>query len=216
MHWCAWDELCKPTTLGGMGFRHLFAFNLAMLAKQGWRIIQNPNSLVERLLKAIYFPHYSFWEAEIGTSPSYEWISIVQGRDILEAGIRKHIGNGNQTDIWKEPWVPEWIITIPVSVHNYEDQWIWGEDRKGRFSVKLAYHVARRQIQNEDDDEPNPSARLWKHLWKAPVPGKVKICVWKATSNILPKRNRLSQRGIDIDTVCPLCDEEVESPLHAL
>ena len=35
MHWRAWDELCRPKKDGGMGFRHLFAFNLAMLAKQG-------------------------------------------------------------------------------------------------------------------------------------------------------------------------------------
>lgn len=35
MHWRDWDTLCKPKAMGGMGFRHLFAFNLAMLAKQG-------------------------------------------------------------------------------------------------------------------------------------------------------------------------------------
>ncbi|KAL6208608.1 hypothetical protein ACLB2K_019557 [Fragaria x ananassa] len=51
---------------------------------------------------------------------------------------------------------------------------------------------------------------------KAKVPGKVKVCAWKAASNILPTRSRLSERAVDIDTQCPFCEEEVESPIHAL
>ncbi|KAL6218275.1 hypothetical protein ACLB2K_011490 [Fragaria x ananassa] len=45
---------------------------------------------------------------------------------------------------------------------------------------------------------------------------KVKVCAWKAASNILPTRSRLSERGVYIDTQCPFCEEEVESPIHTL
>ena len=47
---------------GGMGFRNLQAFNLAMLAKQAWRILANPTSLVARIYtRQGIFPTVTFW-----------------------------------------------------------------------------------------------------------------------------------------------------------
>jgi len=34
-NWLSWDKLTMRKEYGGMGFRHVFAFNLAMLEKQG-------------------------------------------------------------------------------------------------------------------------------------------------------------------------------------
>ena len=46
MAWLSWDKLCEPKECGGMGFKELKYFNLALLAKQGWRLQTGHNSLL--------------------------------------------------------------------------------------------------------------------------------------------------------------------------
>lgn len=80
--------LCVPKEHGGLGFRDLHAFNLALLAKQGWRILENPSSLIAPIYKARYFPQSSFWEAQDPVFPSYSWCNIWATRDLLLQGMR--------------------------------------------------------------------------------------------------------------------------------
>jgi hypothetical protein len=91
---------------GGMGFRDLQHFNLALLAKQGWRLISNPKSLLFRVLKSKYFPRCPFMEAVIKPGASAAWRGIIAGRAILEKGLRWSVGNGSQIRIWEDRWIP--------------------------------------------------------------------------------------------------------------
>lgn len=56
---------------GWYGVQTYESFNKTLLAKQLWRIISNPNSLVARVLKARYFKHQDIMKASLGSNPSY-------------------------------------------------------------------------------------------------------------------------------------------------
>ncbi|XP_075663437.1 putative mitochondrial protein AtMg00310 [Castanea sativa] len=77
MAWVSWERMCLPKDQGGMGFKDLEKFNLALLATQGWRLQTNSSSLFYRVYKAKYFPGCEFMDAEMGKNPSYGWRSIM-------------------------------------------------------------------------------------------------------------------------------------------
>lgn len=54
IRWKKWQDLCLPKQFGGLGFRRIREFNLAMLGKQAWRLIQHPDSMVSKIFKAKY------------------------------------------------------------------------------------------------------------------------------------------------------------------
>jgi hypothetical protein len=65
MHWLSWDKIAKPQIRGGMGFRDLQLFHLALLGKQGWRLITAPNSLCAQVLSSWYYPNGGLHSMEI-------------------------------------------------------------------------------------------------------------------------------------------------------
>jgi hypothetical protein len=71
-----------------------------MLAKQGWRLIHNPESLVALILKEKYYPTVGFQNAQLGSNPSFAWRSIVNAKDVLEWGLMWRVGNGEDIQIW--------------------------------------------------------------------------------------------------------------------
>ena len=105
MAWVSWKK-CKSKLYGDMGFRNLQAFNLALLAKQGWQILTHPNSLVAQVYKAKYFTNDDILSSNIGSNPSYAWRSIHNSLQVLKEGTRWRVGNGKRIHIWEDRWLP--------------------------------------------------------------------------------------------------------------
>ena len=106
IHWQEWWKLCMPKGSGGMGFRDLQAFNLAMLAKQVWRLLCEPNSLCVRVLRARYYPNGKLLKAKMKAGSSYTWQSILAGLECFKLGYIWRVGDGTQINIWEDNWIP--------------------------------------------------------------------------------------------------------------
>ncbi|KAH9800272.1 hypothetical protein KPL71_000599 [Citrus sinensis] len=99
---------------GGIGFKDISSFNHALVAKQGWRLLQYPDSLVAQVLKARYYRHTDFMEAKVGSNPSFIWRSILWGREILQQGTRLRVGRGDKIQIMASNWIPRPTSFRPI------------------------------------------------------------------------------------------------------
>ncbi|XP_050222666.1 uncharacterized protein LOC126672755 [Mercurialis annua] len=254
--WASWDKLCKPKKFGGIGFRKIHDFNVAMLSRQAWRLLINGDSLMSRVFKAKYFPKTSFLGAKLGSNPSFVWRSIFATQKVMRRGVRVRIGDGKSTNIWQDPWLidkssgfilsdhrpnlndskvwqlfkeetREWdleilrdlfveedqvrILSVPISVRNLKDSWIWVLDEKNRFSVRSVYRSLRGEFA---DDELQESPFCWNRLWNLNIPLHVRNFIWRLVSGYLPSVDALASKRVFINGQCQVCNSMNETASH--
>jgi len=118
IHWIGGKKLTLPKSLGGFGFKDLQCFNQALLAKQAWRLFSDSKSLFSQIFKSRYFMNTDFLNARQGTRPSYAWRSILYGRELLNGGLKRLIGNGEQTNVWIDKWLFDGHSRRPMNLHS--------------------------------------------------------------------------------------------------
>lgn len=92
--------------VGGLEFQNILVFNKTLLAKQLWRLMQQPNSLVCPILKHKYFQHGSDLETKVGFKHSFIWRSLLASLDQLKDGLYWRLGKGQKVHIWRDKWLP--------------------------------------------------------------------------------------------------------------
>lgn len=175
--------MCKEKEEGGLGFRELSTFNRALLAKQIWRIISRPDSLVAQVFKARYFRNIDIMQAPLGSNPSFVWRSLCWGREVIEQGLGWRIGNGNSILASSRHWFSKWGLNMQSTCRE-NDQKVaayllpnrqWNEDLIRRdflpFEAEEILTTLMEPHLNEDIRywRPNPSGiytvksgyRLW-------------------------------------------------------
>lgn len=103
---------------GGLGFHDISRFNQALLCKQAWRILYQPQSLLSRILEHCYFRNSGFLNCGVGTRPSYTWRSIIHSRKLLKWGLVKAIDDGRDTNVWCENWIMDGVPRPPLSLND--------------------------------------------------------------------------------------------------
>jgi hypothetical protein len=89
-----------------MGFRDFHSFNLAMLAKQIWRLISDHDLLCARVFKAKYYPNYDILSAGPKAGSLFTWQSLVVAIPMFKRGYIWRVGSGERINIYTDPWIP--------------------------------------------------------------------------------------------------------------
>ncbi|KAA3455882.1 reverse transcriptase [Gossypium australe] len=255
MHWCNWKALSVSKEGGGMGFRDLNSFNVALLAKQGWRLLRYPNFLLARTLKAKYYKDSDFLQSALGNLPSLTWKSVWMAKGLLLQGMCWRIGDGMKISIWKDKWISgkavingqnpsmfsgiekvadlidsntrkwneelvrhtftgsdaEKILCIPLSRFPHEDFVIWCEEPTGEFSVRSGHRLLAQNGQTQIQDN---FIKFYRRLWGLDLPAKIKITVWRGSSNYLPNYSNLYYKRLMGAVNCRRCNMEEETREH--
>ena len=86
-----------------MGFKKLHEFNLALLGKQGRRLVNDSESLVARIFKGKYYHDAQFLQAKLGNSPSYVWRRILKDQELVKNGLNIRVGDGATISVFNDP-----------------------------------------------------------------------------------------------------------------
>ncbi|XP_042950188.1 uncharacterized protein LOC122282297 [Carya illinoinensis] len=175
IQWVNWKQISYSKESGGLGFRDFRSFNLAMLSKQGWRILQNPSSLVSMILKQKYFRQTDLMGSTLGRSPSFAWRGIHAGLSLLRKGLLWRVGNGHSINIWSNCWIPSLpeyqVKSTQVPNYNYQTVSDLLEPHQLRWREPLL-----QQLFSEEEVEAIKAIPI-------SVSGRKDVRAWRLTSN---------------------------------
>lgn len=89
---------------GGLGLKDIEDFNMALLAKQVWRLITKPNILMSKVVKAKYFSDSKIFKETTKTRDSWMWRSWNEAKTLLKDGSCWKVGNEINIRIRDDKW----------------------------------------------------------------------------------------------------------------
>ncbi|KAG7579199.1 hypothetical protein ISN45_Aa03g033600 [Arabidopsis thaliana x Arabidopsis arenosa] len=107
-HLIAWKRVCLPKSEGGAGIKQAADMNKALLAKVGWRVLQDRTSLWAKVLRCKYKigdMHNTAW-TKPSSNWSSTWRSVAMGiREVVFPGQSWVLGDGKEIKFWKDKWL---------------------------------------------------------------------------------------------------------------
>ncbi|XP_017609264.1 uncharacterized protein LOC108455176 [Gossypium arboreum] len=112
----AWGRMCYPKGMGGLGFRDLWLFNVALLGRQVWRLIHCTDTLCYRVLSSKYFLDGDVFHPKSLDKPYFMWQNIAKATRVLYEGFDWNIGNKRNINIWTDNWGFEGLPSSSIRI----------------------------------------------------------------------------------------------------
>ncbi|XP_030939670.1 uncharacterized protein LOC115964513 [Quercus lobata] len=98
------------------------------------------------------------------------------------------------------PFDADDILQVPLSRRVVQDVVVWSGSKKGNYTMKFGYYVAKKLRMEEsnlrESSRQGTNGALWSRIWQANVRNKIKIFSWRACLNILPTQVNLARRRV--------------------
>ncbi|KAM3002069.1 hypothetical protein FF2_038272 [Malus domestica] len=204
IHWVFKEQMGKSKEEGGLGLRCFTEFNDALLAKQCWRLLLEPNSLwasimngndvrvwVDRWLPSILSGHPS----PLGSVP-------------VSLNLRVNSLLGTENGSWEidflKPFLMEEELKAIYETHSgdplLKDRLVWPFVKNGIYSVKSGYHWAMTRTRQQPIGNPHRSALFPKQtsVRNNMLSYVATTCwyIWKARCNFLFNQQPIFPRQI--------------------
>ena len=101
----AWDKVCRPKVIGGLGLRKTEPTNKAFQCKLAWKIHTAEASLWVRSMRTKYLYEADLFHCPCRPTDSPVWKSIMKNRDLLKGGLIWKVGKGDKISFWLDNWV---------------------------------------------------------------------------------------------------------------
>ncbi|CAN1185642.1 Putative ribonuclease H protein At1g65750 [Linum perenne] len=105
----------------------------------------------------------------------------------------------------------EAICSILLSLTTEDDIRVWNYTKDGQYSVKSGNRLIMEKL--VDMSQLHVEGQ-WTKLWALSLPPRIKILICKMATLILPTRNRLLERGMQVLDECGVCNSLMETPWH--
>lgn len=112
------------------------------------------------------------------------------------------------------------ILKIKIPLQERDDWMAWNCEKSGVFTVKSAYRLAMQLAEGAEtmgsSTRPDGDRSLWRKLWSARVPSKVRVFAWKVVKNGLPTRANKHRIHLEPQMNCELYGHGCEDVFHAV
>ncbi|KAL6272731.1 hypothetical protein ACE6H2_023423 [Prunus campanulata] len=227
-HLVNWETSCKPKAAGGLGIKKMAWMNQALLAKSGWRLLQQEQGLWAEVFKAKYLKQSDILTAKASNSHccSSAWRGVLYGISPLSKGLKWRVGSGDNVRFWTDNWLScgplqqhalfdltEDMLQLNIILSTHAgfpgsgvDKNIWRLTPNGDFSVKSAYNTFCL-------DDPT-SKWAWDFIWQLHLPPKTKTFLWLFGHKKLLTNVQRQKKGLTQILNCPRCAAPMETIEH--